>query len=473
MSETRKIASNTGVQVLGRILSGLLAIFTISAVLQAFGAELQGRYMLAMAFAQFVSTIADFGLGAYLVRAISSGNTLAKEGMTFRFYTAIPFYITAVIVSLFLPYDQPTREAIWVALISAFMISMNNTLVVYYQAKLKMHIPVFSEVVNKVVVFALTAAVIALALPFIWSVVVVVVGAMVNFLINFIVGRKDLPYTPKAEWSSWKEIIKETLPLWVVSVLILIYFRIDTLLLSVLPLPNGQNNLVEVGYYSTAYKLLELLIAIPMMFYGAVLPVLVAAQGDSLKLRNIISKALQVSLFISLPISVFVFMNSRGIIDLFFPNYEPAAAALSILIWAFLLSAISTGFYFSTISQGQQRRLVRPYLLATAVNVILNIWLIPIYGFYGAAWATVITELLIVGVTYQVSRSISGIGFSFDKSVIKILLAVTIMAIVGIAVPPVLWLQTICAGASYALVLLALKGIDFGIVKSVLFNRDV
>jgi O-antigen/teichoic acid export membrane protein len=247
MSQSRKVAANTAVQVAGRFVSAILAIFTLSLILRFFGEELQGRYLLAMAFAQFVSTIADFGLGTYLVRAITGQAAVASQGMIFRFYTAVPFYILAVIVSFLMPYDGPTRQAILVALVSAFIISMNNTLVVFYQAKLRMQIPVFAEVLNKIVVYALTAAVIALNWPFLWSVLAVVAGAGVNFFVNFLVGRRALPYSAKADFSSWPAIFKETLPLWVVGVLILIYFRIDTLMLSILPLPSQQNNLVQVG----------------------------------------------------------------------------------------------------------------------------------------------------------------------------------------------------------------------------------
>lgn len=471
MSETRKVAANTAVQVAGRFASALLAIFTLSLILRFFGEELQGRYLLAMAFAQFVSTIADFGLGTYLVRAIAGQEIAASQGMAFRFYTAIPFYAIAVVVGFLLPYDDPTRQAILIALISAFIISMNNALVVYYQAKLRMQIPAVSEVANKVVVYALTAAVIALGWPFIWSVVVVAVGAAANFLINFLIGRRDLPYSGRANISSWPAIFKETLPLWVVSVLILIYFRIDTLMLSVLSLPNGQNNLVQVGYYSTAYKFLEMLIAVPMMFYGAVLPVLVSAKENIFRLKEIVTKSLYAIMLFAVPATVLVYFGADGLINLFFGNYAPAASALAILIWAFLFSAVSTGFYFATIGLGAQRRLVAPYLIVSGLNIALNYYLIPRFGFYGAAWATVVTEALIIIVTYRVVRSVIGTGAFFSRSLIKVFLAGAATAVLLWLLKLNFWPEMIVGAASYLTILVLIKGVDIPTVRA-LWQRD-
>ena len=82
-----------------------------------------------------------------------------------------------------------------------------------------------------------------------------------------------------------------------------------------------------------------------------------------------------------------------------------------VIIWlvpiivALALSGISANQYF--IATNQTNYLVKSYMIAALINIIINYFTIPVMGCYGAALGTVIAEYISVGMQYYyMSRTI-------------------------------------------------------------------
>ncbi len=73
------------------------------------------------------------------------------------------------------------------------------------------------------------------------------------------------------DFSYWKRIWHRAWPIALTSLLTLVYFKADTLILSV------YRSEGEVGIYGATYKVLEIIGTFPHMFLGLVLPVLTTA----------------------------------------------------------------------------------------------------------------------------------------------------------------------------------------------------
>ena len=94
------------------------------------------------------------------------------------------------------------------------------------------------------------------------------VVANFSYLFSFFLSRKFLVFSLKFDYDYWKYILREAIPLGVIIVLGLIYFKIDTIMLSVMKDSHA------VGIYSATYKVLEILYTIPAMFMGSVFPII-------------------------------------------------------------------------------------------------------------------------------------------------------------------------------------------------------
>jgi O-antigen/teichoic acid export membrane protein len=128
-------------------------------------------------------------------------------------------------------------------------------------------------------------------------------------------------------------------------------------------------------------------------------PIVSAAYpGDLVRVRRLVQFALEGLAILSLPSLAFSLVASHQIVNtLFGVSFDRSAGVLPVLMGAYV--AICFGYvagYMSVVT-GLQGRFVWYALLGLGVNVCLNLFLIPRYGFNAAAWTTLATEMLVVG----------------------------------------------------------------------------
>src|SRR3989338_9344642 len=100
-------------------------------------------------------------------------------------------------------------------------------------------------------------------LPYIWA----VVGAQIIHLVLVVRWSKQLTlWRLRIDFGHWRASIKEAFPIAVSLVFVFLYFKLDTVLLSLMK-PAG-----DVGIYSVAYKVLEVVIFLPAMYMGLIMP---------------------------------------------------------------------------------------------------------------------------------------------------------------------------------------------------------
>lgn len=468
MSLARTIANNTIIQIIGRMIAAIVGVTTLSLVLHGFGESLQGKYILAISYAQFVATIADFGLTAFLVRTFSLKNNESQVGQVilFRLALSLGFFLVGAAIVFVLPYDLEQRQAIWLALIATFILSLNSVLVSFFQSKLEMKFSVIGDVLNRLFALVGTYVVLSYKLTFLGLIGAVLIGAVINicFLVFSLGGR--LKVARRIDIKQWQLIALATLPIWITTVLGLIYFRIDTILLSVLPLPPGRTNLIELANYGTAYKFLEILIALPGMLLGTLMPVMVRAEFDRQRFSYLVRQSIYLISLFAAPITLGTFEIAHLLIKAFFPNLGAAADALQILVWAFGFSAFEAVFVYAIVSAGRQSSLVVPFLITSVVNIGLNFFLIPRYGFQGAAWTTVISELLVLLTSWYVTVvSLRIIEKPFDIKPLRPWLAALIMMLIISVLPDFLVLKVIVGAISYIILVWLMGGIDLDLFR--------
>jgi O-antigen/teichoic acid export membrane protein len=182
------------------------------------------------------------------------------------------------------------------------------------------------------------------------------------------------------------QLWREAVTLGVALFLIQFYFRIDTIMLGILA------SETEVGLYSVAFNLMEGTFFIPTIVMAAIFPGLSQAKHFSVYFRK---GALLLTLS-GIVGGAAVFLLADSIILWFYaPGFKNSADILEIL--AIAIPLVFWGYLMTQSLVALDHN--RIYLVITAsgllLNVMLNFWLIPKYGAYGAAVSTVITEALI------------------------------------------------------------------------------
>jgi O-antigen/teichoic acid export membrane protein len=152
-----------------------------------------------------------------------------------------------------------------------------------------------------------------------------------------------------------------------------------------------------VGIYSLAYKIMENLIFFPSMVVGLTMPLLSqAATHDRKSFQSIMQRTLDFLLLAIVPIALGIFAVSGKLIMLLSePEFGPAAPVLNILILALAFIFLGSLFSNAIIALGRQKDLAYIYLCGAVFSVLINFIVIPRYSYYGAAFSTLMTELLV------------------------------------------------------------------------------
>jgi len=219
-------------------------------------------------------------------------------------------------------------------------------------------------------------------------------------------------------------LLKESLPLGLAVIFTLIYFRLDTLMLSLM------KPAADVGIYNLGYKFLESLIFFPTMFIGLVMPLMSEyALSAKEKFRKVVQKALDVLLIFAIPLMIgILFLSERMVVLIAGQEFVLSSGVLDILIIAVGIIFLSVLFSNMIISLRKQKALVYIYGLGAIINLIANFIFIPKYSYYGAAATTVITEFVVVCLMLIVLFKILRYLPSF-RSFVKPFLAGLVMAL--------------------------------------------
>jgi O-antigen/teichoic acid export membrane protein len=112
------------------------------------------------------------------------------------------------------------------------------------------------------------------------------------------------------------------------------------------------------------------------------------------------------TLIINLPISLILSVFAAEItVPLFGIDFAPTADVLRILIWYALVTMAVATLSRALVVQNRQRVILVIRALGLALNIVLNLALLPRIGVRGAAIASVVSEILVVLALGSVSRA--------------------------------------------------------------------
>lgn len=397
MSLVSSIARNAVQQIVGKIFVIVIGVVTVSLLTRYLGAEGFGDYTTTITFVQFFGTLADLGLYIIAMKKLSEarqdGSRVFQNILALRIVSAVVFVLLAPLTVLFFPYSATVKIGVFITTILTLTTQMNQLYVGLYQRSLAMERAVTSEVIGRVSFLALAFVLILLRAPLTVLLTSVVAGGVLQLLFNIIFAKKYIPWGLSWDPPVIREILRESWPVAVSIALNLIYFRADTIILSLF------HSRATVGLYGAGYKILEVLITFPAMFAGLIMPVLAkaASQGDQERFRMAYQRSFDALATLALPIVAGVFVLAHPIIVLIAGEaFRESGTILRVLIFA--VGSIFFGNLFgnAVVAIGQQRRMMPFYAGVAAFSLIGYFLFIPPFAMWGASAMTVAAEVAIM-----------------------------------------------------------------------------
>ncbi len=398
MNVVRRVARNISYLFAYQAASRILGLALNLVLARRLADAGYGRYSLILVIVMMAGMAADFGTANILVREVSKrhgeSSSLLGAILLIRAMTTLVVVAGVLVTVLAAGVASDFALPLIIAAIAIIPTSLSTAIEAALQGFERMDLSALADVVFSVVLTAVGAAVV-LGGGGVTAMTGVYLGASAVRLAYSALAYRRMVSGIEAAGGTWRFsnarlrlLARESFPVLYWQLVSLAYYKVDVLLLGLF------RSEAEVGWYAAAYKLFEVPVMFGWLAVQALLPLMsrIFLQSKS-SLSLLFGKAMKYIWVVGLGAAAGAAMLAAPVIGWLLPvEYEPAVNVLRVLGAAlpFMVGCVLFGNLF--ISMELQRRMARWSLLSLAVNVGLNLALIPPFGVMGAAVTTLVSE---------------------------------------------------------------------------------
>jgi len=358
------------------------------------GVQQYGLFNYALAFVTLFTPVLTLGLDEIVVRHVVRESSNKEEILGTTFWLKLLGGIASVLLAVGITIFLGEREFLKISLVAILAIAgifrAADTIELWFQSQVQSKYAVIAKNIAFLLNTLIKVALILTKAPllaFAWV-------TLAEFAMNA-VGLAIVYQYKGFSFLSWrwnfqvaKTLLKESLPLIFSGFAIMIFMKIDQIMLGQMI---GDK---EVGIYSAAVRLSEIWYFIPGAIVPSVAPSIYAAKDQSDKvyyqrLGQLFRLLTCIAVAIAVPMT---FLSDKIVMVLFGNGYAGAGAILAVHIWTsiFVFLGFASSPWF--IAEGLNHVTLGKTVFGAILNIILNFLLIPQYSGLGAAIATIISQ---------------------------------------------------------------------------------
>ena len=393
-SNKNKIITNVYWATLGKVVNIVIGILVGVLIARYLGPTDFGLMNYVISYISLFSVFSNFGMESIEIRELAKDNLMKNKilGTAFcirlvlSFITIIAVFITSYIFEA----STNTKLLIWIYSISLIFGSF-EVIRNYFTSIVLNEYVVKTEISRNVIGAFIKIALLYFHAPLFWF----IIALTFDFLL--VASGYVLSYRTKIDKiKAWtfdsgiaKMLLKESFPLLLSGTAIIIYQKIDQIMIS-----NMIDN-ASVGQFAIASKITELAIFIPMVVGQTITPVLVKARMDNIELyykkrQQFMDIIVWSGIGMSFLMSVFAY---PAIKILYGNKYLDAIPVLQIMAWKTLFVALFSASGQIIIIENNQKYAVFRNIIGCIVCIVLNFIFIPVWGIIGSAIASIITMI--------------------------------------------------------------------------------
>ena len=432
MSQVKTIFKNTSWLMTSQIITSICGFVWTILIARYLGTSDFGILSFAISITGIGNVFMDLGMSTYIVRDVSNRHERASEylGKIIPLKLLLSVIVTLVILLILniMGYGYLTLEVTLLIAIETIFVSLNGLFNGMFQAFEKIEYQSKGTILNSILLLSIVLISIYFNFGLIGVSLAYLIPSTIAFLYYYTSLNKNIT-SPNYEidFDFCKKIIKYSIPFGLTGIFYSIYFTIDMTMLGFL----ATN--IDIGLYNASYKIISMLTAFYVIYPSVIFPVmskLYESSGDLLKLSY--EKSIKYLLLIVLPISVGVFVYAHPLVTLIYGNeYILSGSVMQVLVWTipFLFINGSSGLVLN--SSHKEVAVTKIYGIAALLNVVLNFIMIPSMSYMGAAYATVISEVVIcVLMYYSISKTPYHPNRKTAFDVIKISVVSVVMGVI-------------------------------------------
>lgn len=400
MNKLRRVVNNTLISLIGQAVTWTSTFLLTIAYGRFLGDIKFGELYFAITFVGLIGFPIEFGFNQQLVRDIAQEPEPDKARRYLSNTIFIKLVLWAVLYSFvllfcwLLNYSPEERFLVAICGVTLLCTATTNVFASLHYAVERNIFPVIGTVLEK----GLTALFGFILLKYGAGVQVMagtlLCGAFINTLCQAISFFRLNGMNLIIDTQLIRSLIRTSIPFLIYGVLGVIYYRLDTVLLSLM------TRTANIGWYGAGYRLFDTLTFLPGIVIGAIMyPYFSKLSASSERdLKVAVEKTANFLLFSAFPIATLFIAAAPNIIGYLyhrsdFSNTIPVLRVLGPgLVFLYMNSV------FSAILMSTKREKMMPVMagIALVFNLALNLVGIPLYQQLGAAAVTSLTELLLL-----------------------------------------------------------------------------
>lgn len=187
----------------------------------------------------------------------------------------------------------------------------------------------------------------------------------------------------------WWYLIKTSVPIGMMFFIVIIYNSVDTVMLKFM------QSYHDTGIYIAAHKVLIVLTVPGTIFQGAFFPNF-SRHSDYQNPSNAFEKYALLMILSGSFFAMAMIVFAHDAMSILGNQYSETAPLVQIMMFNIVFQYISLTFYSPLIAWHKEKQVLLATGIGCVINLLLNFLLIPHYSYYGAAIATVSSELVVM-----------------------------------------------------------------------------
>ena len=430
----RRAAANAVLVLLARVASRLIALVAVLVIQRRLVADDFGAFSTVVTYIALVSVIADLGFNTLYVREgarrLDQLDRYLGNVLSVKLLLSVVALVVFSVVLHWRGFDDLILPGFAVLVTATYSNVLRNTF--YANGRL------IFEAIDLVLESTVLLVMCVIGLKTGQGVAFFLLAYAVSYGVACVWFAACITFTGagKLRWRLERDVLWPWLvtgmPFVATSIIANVYWLADV------PILQATKGNAEVGWYSLAYKPFEALLFLPFTIRQVVFPVIgVYFKSSESALRRSLDSLYRALLAFGWPCTVGLLVLAPNIASLLHFRYPEAEPALRILAIGIVFLFVDNTFVTALNAMDRQGLYAGIAVLGLVANVGMNVVIIPRYGYLGASWTTVITEVVLCVAGWIALRQLG----------------------VTLRIPALSW-RILVAGAGMGLVLLPLRGFD-------------
>lgn len=397
----KKVAKNSSWIVFQNIFTMILGVVVTGVIARYFGTEKYGIFNYILSITSLFSGIASIGIYHIATKDLTQrpedeGKILGTS-FTIRLIAAILLIIAAETTVCIMTHNDSTSMVIGILLSLMMLFSCSEVIDYYATANLKVKYLAVSKCISYIIFAILKILIVVLKLDIRYYTATYLIEGIIYAIflsISYKLIHKNIGKTCK--WSFDKDYAKKLLSnCWyfaLSSIMVTIYMRIDQVMLGKMIEDKSQ-----VGIYSAAVRIAEMWAFVPNSIISSFKPVIMKYKGENNNKEYVknLQRLYDISSLVSILFAIGITIFARLIIMILYGKaFLEASKILYILIWGIWFGILGNVHYVWLICENKGKYSLFYSATGSISNIIFNAILIPKYGMYGAAIATLISQFI-------------------------------------------------------------------------------